>query len=212
MTSSDDNQLQQRLCDGANALNVVLSEQQVTDLVALVRLLARWRKTYNLTAIADPQEMVDKHLLDSLSIAPYVTSGSVLDVGTGAGFPGLPLALLHPDVSFTLLDAHAKKLRFVRQAGALMRLENLTAVHARVEQHHSASGYDVITSRAFASLQQITEWCAHLLAPGGRLIAMKGHVGNDELDAISTSWRANVEPVVVPFVDGARHIVTLTPA
>ncbi|MEO0574708.1 MAG: 16S rRNA (guanine(527)-N(7))-methyltransferase RsmG [Pseudomonadota bacterium] len=212
MLIPNDKQLLQRLLDGAASLQVALTQQQAVDLIALVRLLERWRRAYNLTAISEPMQMVEKHLLDSLSLAPYVTSGPVLDVGTGAGFPGLPLALLRPELSFTLLDAHAKKLRFVTQAAATMRLDNLRTAHSRVEDYQPDAGYSIITTRAFASLQQMTQWCEHLLAPAGKLLAMKGHVSDDELGAVPASWHATVEPVVVPFINGARHIVTLTPA
>ncbi|MEL6869646.1 MAG: 16S rRNA (guanine(527)-N(7))-methyltransferase RsmG [Pseudomonadota bacterium] len=211
MTTSD-TQLLNRLTAGLAQLEVPLAAREAQRLVVLVQLLARWNKAYNLTAIKEPVEMIDKHVLDSLSLHRYVTSGPVLDVGTGGGFPGLPLALCSPELAFTLLDSHAKKLRFVNQAAAAMALGNVTTMHSRVEHFDAPAGFATITSRAFASLRQIADWCGHLLAPGGKLLAMKGHVAEQELAELGAGWHAKAEPVVVPFVDGVRHIVTLTPA
>ncbi|MEM8546583.1 MAG: 16S rRNA (guanine(527)-N(7))-methyltransferase RsmG [Pseudomonadota bacterium] len=177
----------------------------------LAALLQRWNKAYNLTAITATDEIIAKHLLDSLSVHPYLEGNAILDVGTGGGFPGLPLALLHPDRAFTLLDSHAKKLRFVRTAAAELGLKNVTTVHARVEQWQPDQRFSTITCRAFSALENIVHWCGHLLSTDGHIQAMKGHVEPAELTALPAGWGATVRPVVVPFVDGARHIVTLTP-
>ncbi|MEM9172950.1 MAG: 16S rRNA (guanine(527)-N(7))-methyltransferase RsmG [Pseudomonadota bacterium] len=203
--------MQQQLLAGANELGVSLCEADAERLCALIGLLQHWNRAYNLTSITDAHGILAKHLLDSLSAHRFVHGPRIVDVGTGGGFPGLPLALLNPAVQFCLLDSHAKKLRFVRQAASQLDLQNVTTVHARVQEFSDSEGFDTVICRAFASLQDIVDWSAHLLAPGGSIIAMKGHLDEEEWAALGDGWHTRIEPVVVPFVDATRHIVVLQP-
>ncbi|MEO0616170.1 MAG: 16S rRNA (guanine(527)-N(7))-methyltransferase RsmG [Pseudomonadota bacterium] len=204
------NALRSRLEAGAEQLGLALGTGACDQLLALLKLLERWNQTYNLTAIAEPGEALVKHVFDSLVAAPAVQGSRVLDVGTGAGFPGLPLAVLAPARHFTLLDSNRKKLRFVTQAAAELGLANVSTVHARAEAHEDAAGFDTVTCRALAPLERFIGWAGHLVAPGGRLLALKGPIGEDELAAVPAGWRTVCEPVVVPFLDGRRTLVVIS--
>ncbi|MEO0346208.1 MAG: 16S rRNA (guanine(527)-N(7))-methyltransferase RsmG [Pseudomonadota bacterium] len=207
---SKPNALRSRLEKGAGELGLALDAAACDQLIALLTLLERWNKTYNLTAIAEPGEALVKHLFDSLVAAPAVQGSRVLDVGTGAGFPGLPLAVLAPERQFTLLDSNRKKLRFVTQAAAELGLSNVATVHARAEAYEDAAGFDTVTCRALAPLERFVGWAGHLVAPGGRLLALKGPIGDDELAAVPAGWQTVCEPVVVPFLDGRRTLVVIS--
>ncbi|MAY34927.1 MAG: 16S rRNA (guanine(527)-N(7))-methyltransferase RsmG, partial [Spongiibacteraceae bacterium] len=159
---------------GLRTLELELSEQQRDLLMRYLALLVKWNRAYNLTAIRDPEEMVTKHLLDSLAVAPFVSGERLLDVGTGAGLPGIPLAIVYPDKLFELLDSNGKKTRFLVQVVADLALPNVTVHHKRIESGELAPVFDGILSRAFASLADMTRDCGPLLAEGGELLAMKG--------------------------------------
>ena len=206
----DDKALRERLEAGARELGVPLTTDAADDLLTLLGLLERWNRAYNLTAVDAPSEALTKHVLDSLAALPGVAGTRVLDVGTGAGFPGLPLAVICPERSFTLLDSHRKKLKFVDQAAATLGLDNVTTVHARAEGHRPESGYDTVTCRAFAPLSRFVGWAGHLVAPGGRLLALKGPISEAELTSVPAGWQTVCEPVVVPFLDGRRTLVVMT--
>ena len=201
-------------------------------LIELVLLLERWGRIYNLTAVRDPREMVPRHLLDSLVVLPYVVHGPVLDVGTGAGLPGLPLAIARPELDFTLLDSNGKKIRFVRQAVLTLGLHNVDVVQCRVETYRPAQKFATIVSRALASLSALRDGCAHLAAPEGRLLALKGRLSEQEIaplmrperrpesPPVSTRSKPGglggapmpapaVYPLQVPFLDGERNLVEL---
>lgn len=207
---SDSNALRSQLEAGARELKLELDATKSDQLLTLLKLLERWNKTYNLTAIAEPGEALVKHVFDSLVAAPEVMGSRVLDVGTGAGFPGLPLAVLAPERPFTLLDSNRKKLRFVTQAAAELGLTNVSTVHARAEAHEDAVGFDTVTCRALAPLDRFIGWAGHLAAPGGRLLALKGPIGDDELAAVPAGWQTLSKPVVVPFLDGRRTLVVIS--
>lgn len=209
MTTDANKRIAQDLEVGAQQLGIELAPVDAHRLLSLIALLAKWNRAYNLTAIDEPRQMLAKHVLDSLSLQPFLAGQRVLDVGTGGGFPGLPLAILDPQREFVLLDSHAKKLRFIEQACAELDIGNVATVHARVEQFAPEQLFDRITSRAFASLAQFVSWSGHLLAPDGCLLAMKGRLEPAELDAIGQGWQVETHSVVVPFVDAARHIVAL---
>jgi 16S rRNA (guanine527-N7)-methyltransferase len=162
------------LADGLAALKIAADAAQQARLLEFPRLLRKWNRVYNLTAIEDPAQMVRLHLLDSLSLLPYLRGARVLDVGTGAGLPGIPLAIMAPGAAFTLLDSNAKKTRFVRQAAIELGLANVQVEHARIEQFRPAQGFDTILTRAFASLPVIVAETARLLNPGGLILAQKG--------------------------------------
>lgn len=196
---------------GLKALGVTLPEGAEARLLRYVELLVQWNQAYNLTAVRDPAEMLVKHVLDSLSILPYVQSSPVADVGTGAGLPGIPLAVALPDTRFTLLDSNGKKTRFCTHAAAELRLKNVEVVQARAETHTGA--YALVTSRAFASLKDFAEMAGDMLAPAGRLLAMKGALPDEELKALPPGFRlAAVHPLKVPGLDAERCLVVLEKA
>ncbi|HSN18292.1 MAG TPA: 16S rRNA (guanine(527)-N(7))-methyltransferase RsmG [Gammaproteobacteria bacterium] len=199
-----------QLGPGLKALDLTLPPGAEAALLSYVELLARWNQAYNLTAVRDPAEMVSKHLLDSLAILPYVTGPSVADVGTGAGLPGIPLALAQPDIQFTLIDSNGKKTRFVTQAVAELKLKNVAVVQARSEGWQAQRLFAQVVSRAFASLGDFARLAGGLAAPGGRLLAMKGAVPEDELAGLPAGFRvAAVHPLKVPGLDAERCLVEL---
>ena len=202
--------IRKRLLAGLDGLGLSVSDKQSQQLLDLLSLLQKWSKAYNLTAIRAPGAMVDLHILDSLSIARLISGQTVLDVGTGAGFPGLPLAILQPEREFTLLDASDKKLRFVRQAAFELGLENLSAVHARVPEYAPEPRFDTVTARAFASLGDIVRDCAHLLSEAGRIVAMKGQDPSADAEGLGPEWAFEVLALQVPGLDHARHAIVLT--
>lgn len=206
-----------RLIEGAVALGLAPSGGQIDALLAYLGLLAKWNRVYNLTAIRDPARMVEQHLLDSLSvIAPlrrWSNDGAkrVLDVGSGAGLPGVVIATLIPEFEVTCVDAVGKKASFVRQVAAELGLRKLHAVHARVESL-TDQRYDLITSRAFAALAEFTALTRHLLAPGGVWLAMKGKHPTDEIAALPSQVELfHVEQVQVPSLDADRCLVWARP-
>ena len=201
----------QALAPGLKALGVALPEGGEARLIRYVELLVQWNQAYNLTAVRDPAEMLTKHVLDSLSILPYVQASPVADVGTGAGLPGIPLAVALPDSRFTLIDSNGKKTRFVTHAAAELRLRNVEAVQARAESH--AGAYALVTSRAFASLKDFAEMAGDMAAPGGKLLAMKGARPDDEMEQLPAGFKATaVHPLKVPGLDAERCLVVLEKA
>lgn len=199
-----------RLESGLSALDLELRQAACDRLLAYLALLHKWNRAYNLTAVRDPLHMVAVHLLDSLAVLPHVRGPRVLDVGTGAGLPGIPLAVVRPDWALTLLDSNGKKTRFVTQAAIELGLNNLTVVHSRVEEYVSERGFDTVVSRAFASLGEMLGVTRHLLAPHGRLLAMKGAYPTAELAALPQGVALEaVERLAVPGVKAERHVVLL---
>lgn len=195
---------------GLAQLQLELSDQQIGQLLDYVKLIAKWTKVYNLTAVRDPAEMMTHHLLDSLAvIAPlqrHMTQGKLLDVGSGAGLPGAVIAICCPAVSVTCVDTVAKKATFIKQVALELKLPNLTGLHARVE--NIAEPFDVICSRAFASLPDFTQWSVSALAPGGVWMAMKGKHPADELAALPASIDVfHVEQLKVPGLSAERCVV-----
>ncbi|EDY87223.1 methyltransferase GidB [gamma proteobacterium HTCC5015] len=189
-----------------------LDDGKVTAWRDYLALLEKWNKAYNLTAVRDPSKMVSHHLLDSLAIAPFIQGECILDVGTGAGLPGIPLAIAFPEWQFTLLDSNGKKTRFVSAAKRELGLTNVDVVQARVETLAVERGFDTITSRAFSELQPMMEWTQHLLAPNGRIAAMKGPRAEQELAPIRASIQdLAIESVDVPGLEGQRFMVCFQP-
>ncbi len=195
------------LVTGLADLDVSATESQIDLLLVFVHLIEKWNKTYNLTAIRNREEMLRLHILDSLAVLPFVTGKNIIDVGTGAGLPGIPLAIFMPDVQFTLLDSNAKKTRFVRQAVLELKLKNVEVVHSRVEELNQAGQFDVVLSRAFASLQDIMQWTDYLLQGKGVLIAMKRQKPVAELEQLERVY--SVESIVVPGIDAERCVVRI---
>ena len=180
-------------------------------LLAFVHLLAKWNAAYNLTAVRDPQAMITRHLLDSLVLLPYLQGPRVLDIGTGPGLPGIPLAIARPDCSFTLLDANAKKTRFVTQAVGELGLKNVDVVQTRVENYRPVEKFDTLVARALSSIADMLNNAQHLCAPGGRFLAMKGVYPEEELAAIPADYVVSeLVALKVPGLDAARHLAIIT--
>lgn len=197
------------LVDGARELGVVLDDAQVEKLLALLDLVTEWNAKFNLTAIREPLDMVRKHLLDSLTVQPYVTGPFVTDVGTGAGFPGLPLAIVNPALRFTLIDSIQKKIRFVEHAAGALRLDNVEAIAIRAENWHPEQRAATVVSRALAALPTFVAQAGHLCARHGRLLAMKGRHPADEIAALPRGWKHRVEALRVPGLADERTLVIL---
>ncbi|MGH8283761.1 MAG: 16S rRNA (guanine(527)-N(7))-methyltransferase RsmG [Gammaproteobacteria bacterium] len=198
------------LSSGLVQLGLALPTDGAAKLLTFIELLVKWNAAYNLTAVRAPAEMVNKHLLDSLAVAPFLRGESILDVGTGAGLPGIPLAIAFPNRNFTLLDSHGKKTRFVTHAVTTLGLKNVEVVQARAEDYHPAEGFATVISRAFASLADFLKLTAHLCAPGGRWLAMKGERPDDELQPLPAGFRMiAVTPVHVPGLDVQRCVVKI---
>ncbi len=206
--------LRRRLDAGLASAAVELDERARDRLVAYLRLLGRWNRAYNLTAVRDPQDMIHRHLLDSLAVMPYLRGERCLDVGSGAGLPGLVLAVARPGIAWVLLDSNAKKCRFLSHARAELRLDNVRVARSRVEDFHPSARFSTIISRALSSLADFVAGAGHLLAPGGCLLAMKGRNPGHELSALGISGeQAEVVPVrLTGLEDGQRHVVIVTPA
>ena len=202
----------QALTDGVSALDLDLSEQVLNNLLKYQDALVLWNKAYNLTAIREPKEMLIKHLLDSLSILNHVPKGRMLDVGTGGGMPGMIVALCQPERECVLLDSNGKKIRFLKQFIADMKLANVKAVQTRVEDPQSINDlghFDVITSRAFASLLDFVDAAKPYMHEQSVIAAMKGVVPHDELSSLS-NWSQQIIALKVPKLDEQRHLIVLS--
>ncbi|GAC1033915.1 16S rRNA (guanine(527)-N(7))-methyltransferase RsmG [Pseudomonas sp. No.21] len=200
------------LSRGAQQLAVELSANQQELLLAYLALLIKWNKAYNLTAVRDPDEMVSRHLLDSLSVVPHVAAlgDHWLDVGSGGGMPGIPLAILFPDRRFTLLDSNGKKTRFLTQVKLELKLANLEVIHSRVEAVQPERPFAGIISRAFSSLEDFASWTRHLGDGDTRWLAMKGVHPSDELVALPEDFHLEAEhALAVPGCQGQRHLLIL---
>jgi len=203
-------ELEPELVAGCRELGIPLSAAQVHAQLALLAELLEWNARFNLTSITVPADMLRKHLLDSLAVLPHLQGARIADVGTGAGFPGLPLAICSPERQFTLIDATAKKCRFVTHAAALLGLTNVTVVHARAEAWRPAAAFDSVVARALASLAEFIRSAAHLCASGGRLLAMKGRVPEAELASLPHGWHmVALHRLAVPGLEAERHLVEL---
>ncbi|WNF46845.1 16S rRNA (guanine(527)-N(7))-methyltransferase RsmG [Pseudomonas sp. SG20056] len=202
----------EELSQGALELGVELSAQQHEQLLAYLALLIKWNKAYNLTAVRDPNEMVSRHLLDSMSVVPFVTEAgdNWLDVGSGGGMPGIPLAILFPERQFTLLDSNGKKTRFLTQVKLELKLANLQVIHSRVEEFRPEQPFSGICSRAFSSLEDFSNWTRHLGDGNTQWLAMKGVHPDDELQALPADFRLTATHVLkVPGCQGQRHLLIL---
>jgi len=199
-----------RLIEGARRLGCVLTGDSADRLLRLLDELTRWGRAYNLTAIHDREELITHHLLDSLSVHPYLRGERIADVGTGAGFPGLPLAIAAPQRAFTLIDASQKKLRFVSHAARLLGLDNVKTLHGRVERLHLSPPCDTVVARAFAPLGELLERIQGLCGVGGRVVAMKGRLHAAELAEVTGPWQVIESPALqIPGLGEARHLVVL---
>ncbi|MEZ5449326.1 MAG: 16S rRNA (guanine(527)-N(7))-methyltransferase RsmG [Thiolinea sp.] len=195
---------------GLQQLGLTLEQQQEQQLRAYWQLLQRWNRVYNLTAVRDAQQMLPLHLWDSLSVVPWLQGETVLDVGSGAGLPGIPLAVLYPERQFTLLDTNGKKTRFMQQAALELGLSNVTVQQQRVERWQPSRPFAAIISRAFASLTDFVTVSAAHVQDQGILYAMKGRYPAQEIAELPTGWAlARSHPLVVPGLDAERHLLEL---
>lgn len=208
---ADHEQWQRQLREGLAELGLALSPAQQKRLLDYLALLEKWNRAFNLTAVRDPQRMVSRQLLDSLSILPWVRGPRVLDVGTGAGLPGIPLAIALPEYRFVLLDSNGKKVRFVRQAIMQLDLDNVSVRQQRVEAMSDPDGFDIILSRAFADLEEMLALTAHLRAPAGIWAAMKSGLAELEPRIIPAGMGYRVERLKVPAEQGERNLVLIGP-
>jgi 16S rRNA (guanine527-N7)-methyltransferase len=200
--------LRRRLSDGLAALDIPLDDTAIARLLTYVELLQRWNKAYNLTAVRDPEEMVTRHLLDSLAVFPFVRGDTLADLGSGAGLPGIALAIAAPEREIVLVDSNGKKARFLREAVRTLGLARVRVAESRVESVQGS--FDCITARAFASLADMLSWGGRLLAPGGAWLALKGRFPQDELSAVPPDFRIDkVVQLHVPGLDADRHLVVI---
>jgi 16S rRNA (guanine527-N7)-methyltransferase len=202
---------QQELELGVKSLGLNCSSQQIEQLLAYLEMLQRWNKAYNLTAIREPIQMVRLHLLDSLAIHPYIQGvKNIIDVGTGPGLPGIPLAILNPDINFTLLDSNGKKTRFLFQAINDLSLANAKEINHRVEKYQSEQSFDIVISRAFSSISDMLAQCDHLVSDSGCFLAMKGKKPDSELSQITKDYKVvDLSQINVPQVDSERHLIKI---
>ena len=201
----------ERLARDAALLGVALTPADAGRLLALLDELERWNRSYNLTGLASREEMITHHLLDSLSISPDLAGERIADVGTGAGFPGLPLAIVNPSRQFTLVDSSGKKVRFVAHATRTLALDNVTAFQARAETLRPEAPFDTVTARALAALPELLAQLAPLCGPATRVLAMKGRWPGKELEKLPAPWRlAGSRTITVPGLDAERCVLHLS--
>lgn len=203
--------LKKALQTGLASLSIQLNESQVDQLLHYLNLLQKWNKVYNLTAIRDPNDMLIKHLFDSLAVVPYITQHKIIDVGTGGGLPGIPLAICYPHKSIDLLDSNNKKTRFLTQVKAELSLDNTQVIHHRVENYMPEKPYEAVISRAFAAIQDMLFWTHHLLEPKGVWWAMKAQQDFEDLQALSENVRVEKDiELCIPNLDAQRRLIKMT--
>ena len=191
-----------------------VTQIQLEQLINYVNMLCKWNKAYNLTSVRDPNDMLIKHIMDSIVISPYLQQQNldkgIIDIGTGPGLPGIPLAILNPTVKFTLLDSLGKRIRFLTQVKHELKLNNVNPVQSRVEQHENK--YSILLSRAFASITDMIEWSQHLTTEASLYFALKGQIDNAEIEHLPSGNKVeSIYPLIVPKLDGERHLVIIRP-
>lgn len=195
---------------GATQLEVPISGAQIDQLLAYIDLLLKWNKVYNLTAVRDADAMLTQHILDSLAVVPHIPPGRLLDVGSGPGLPGVPIAIIEPARSVSMLDSNTKKAAFIRQAAGALKLLNVSVYSQRVEEWRPTELFSVVISRAFAELRLFVERCSHLVEPGGVLAAMKGIYPNEEIERLPAGFEVQrVVRLNVPGLEAERHLVLI---
>lgn len=200
-----------QLRNGAKKMGVAVSEVQIDQLIDYLILFDKWNKTYNLSAVREVSQMVDRHLLDSLSVVPYIDGENIIDVGTGGGLPGIPLSIMFPSKEFTLLDSNGKKTRFLFQVKTQLGLKNVQIENSRVESYRPESLFDGVISRAFSNLKDMTDNCQHLLKPNGVFYAMKGQYPQHELSDMEKHYKVSQSySLRVPGEEGQRHLLVLS--
>ena len=209
-TDKIDKKMKAKLENLLTQAEIQLTDRQKDQLIQLVQLLNKWNKAYNLTSVRDPQEMLVKHILDSIVVSPYLQGDRFIDVGTGPGLPGLPLAIINPTKQFVLLDSLGKRISFIRNAVRELGLTNVEPVLSRVEEYQPEQKFDGVLSRAFASLKDMTDWCHHLLKKDGYFYALKGIYHEDEVQELDKKFEIkDVITLYVPELVGERHLIVL---
>jgi len=202
--------LDEKLASGLTQMGLALSAEQRGRLLDYIALLQKWNKVYNLTAVREPENMLYQHLLDSLAVLPYVGTGRLLDVGSGAGLPGIPLAIVKPELQISLLDSNHKKTTFLRQACIELGLSNIAVECVRVDTYSPQLLFDAVISRAFSDLSEFVRLSARLCRSGGKLLAMKGVYPHDELAQLPAEYaQVEVVPLNVPGLEAQRHLVII---
>lgn len=211
LTSELKAQCRQKLIQGLDQLHISYTEQQIEQWLNYVGLLHKWNRAYNLTSVRDPLEMVTRHLIDSLSVAPYINADRLIDVGTGPGLPGIPLAIAYPEKNFSLLDSNGKRTRFMQQAKVELGLDNITILQSRVEEHQPEILYQAVLSRAFASLSDMIQWTSHLCDEAGCFMAMKGQYPDEEISDLAKAYHVTQShQLSLPGSDVERHLVIIS--
>ncbi len=203
--------LESRLIELIAKTNLTVTDKQISQLVGYVKLLDKWNHAYNLTSVRDPNDMLVRHILDSIVISPFLQGRRMIDVGTGPGLPGIPLAIINPDIQFYLLDSLGKRVRFLKQVIHELGIGNVETVQSRVEQFIPDEKFDVVLSRAFASMTDMVTWCKHLpKEKNGLFYALKGQFPEDEIAQLP-DWCNVIEikALHVPELEGDRHLVIL---
>ncbi|WP_339768347.1 16S rRNA (guanine(527)-N(7))-methyltransferase RsmG [uncultured Paraglaciecola sp.] len=191
-------------------IDLQVSEIQIRKLVGFVQLLQKWNKAYNLTSVRDAESMLLKHIMDSIVVASHLNQSHYIDVGTGPGLPGIPLAIMLPDTHFILLDSLGKRVRFMKQVAYELKIDNIMPVQSRVEDFVSPHQLNGVLSRAFASLNDMLSWCQHLIDGNGSFIALKGQLPQQEIDELLAGFTvANIIQLQVPELDGERHLIKI---
>ncbi len=200
-----------RLEQGLVQLNIALTDEQITALLRYLDLLVQWNHRYNLTAIRDPLDMVTRHLLDSLAVLPYLHAGFALDLGSGAGLPGIPLAIAQPTLQWVLLDSAGKKTRFLRHICSELKLTNVAVVQARIERYQPSQRFNTITARALTDLMTLWQWTRALCTADAHLLALKGRRPETELTALTSAGiHYQVQRLMVPDLSSERHLIDIT--
>jgi 16S rRNA (guanine527-N7)-methyltransferase len=205
-------QLRTQLDELIAQTDLEVSPRQREQLVGYVEMLNKWNKAYNLTSVRDPQEMLVKHIMDSIIVSTHLQGERFIDVGTGPGLPGIPLSIMNPDKTFVLLDSLGKRIRFIKQVLHELKIENVTPIQSRVEEYQPEDKFDGVLSREFASMTDMVEWCHHLpKSQGGHFLALKGQLPQDEIEQLP-EWCSvtDVKALNVPQLEGERHLVILS--
>ncbi len=201
----------EKLDEGCTELGIELDSEQKEKIIIHLETLAKWNKTLNLTAITDMEQMIIQHALDSLAVYPFIKPGRLLDIGTGGGFPGLPLAILYPELEVTLLDTRGRRVEFLRNVCLKLGLRNVSLVNSRVEDYRPTQKFDTLTTRAFSSMSDMLKWTTALQHPGCRLAALKGKMPVEEIDSLlpDVQRSVRVERILVPFLRAQRHLILI---
>lgn len=201
--------LKNKLINLIKQTDLSITDQQIDQLVSYVEMLNKWNKAYNLTSVRDPNEMLVKHIMDSLVVSPYLKGDTFIDVGTGPGLPGIPLAIINPHKQFDLVDSLGKRIRFLKQVQFELKIENIIPVQSRIE-HYTDKSFDGVISRAFASLEDMLSWCQHLPNLNGAFYALKSIASQEELKLLPAEFRVqDVIELVVPHLDGQRNLIII---